>query len=374
MTTLQAPPGKRILALDSLRGIFALCVAIGHAMYWNNRRDDFPLSFVLSVDFFFTLSGFVLTSAILNNHQNFDEWIVQFFKRRIRRLYPIYLLAFLLTLCLIFPFIINQPVNANGYTLAMLLLLGQATGYWTETNLIGQTSIGIAWSVSAELWVGFVFFSFIHICRRHPGLLLVVCAIVGNAALMLIFRNSNQYMDIHYTLLFNTLPFGILRCLTGFSFGTICCVLVRNTYKLRHASIYECSIAMIVVLLYGYTNYDRQNDFLAPALSGLLIFIFSYEQGPISRILRSRYLVLLGKISYPLYLLHPIAMDLVRNTFGGMGNLIVIAYLSLSLFIAYLAHKLIEVKWCATVKMLPTAGKNGLTGISPSHTTPDQTG
>ena len=90
---------KRIFhGLDVVRTLLALSVALGHFFYWNGVSTYFPRSFFIAVDFFFVLSGFVITQSIINTKsENFDEFIKLFAINRIARLFPLYIFVFLIT-------------------------------------------------------------------------------------------------------------------------------------------------------------------------------------------------------------------------------------------------------------------------------------
>jgi peptidoglycan/LPS O-acetylase OafA/YrhL len=78
------------LTLDALRGVAAIAV-LGFHMHLYFGRQVFPQGY-LAVDFFFMLSGFVLTYAYQNRLDNGSSTI-SFFKLRVARLYPLYLVG-----------------------------------------------------------------------------------------------------------------------------------------------------------------------------------------------------------------------------------------------------------------------------------------
>ena len=92
----------RILALDSMRGLAALSVALFHYTYGFNHGDTnyvFHKGF-LGVQFFFILSGFVIFMTV-NKKPNLRSFVVG----RFTRLYPAYWLSVVLTF-LVFKFTI----------------------------------------------------------------------------------------------------------------------------------------------------------------------------------------------------------------------------------------------------------------------------
>lgn len=91
MSTLARLPG-----LDGLRGVAVLAV-IGYHLNWGNFL---PAGF-LGVDIFFTVSGFIITALLLQEHAqtgriNFGA----FYLRRARRLFPAALVMLLVLVAL----------------------------------------------------------------------------------------------------------------------------------------------------------------------------------------------------------------------------------------------------------------------------------
>ena len=98
MTAAQqtAPNRREFIALDGLRGVAAIMIAIRHAppFLWQNLTGPNGLFWesYLAVDFFFALSGFVLAHAY-GARLGQTMTIRRFFAVRMVRLYPLYFLA-----------------------------------------------------------------------------------------------------------------------------------------------------------------------------------------------------------------------------------------------------------------------------------------
>ena len=108
--TIEAPLSERtFVALDGLRGVAAIMVALRHAPFlWAvpATPTGWMKNSYLAVDLFFVLSGFVLEHAY---GRRFREGmsVGTFMLARLQRLYPLYALAFILAL----PFLFAQLVN-----------------------------------------------------------------------------------------------------------------------------------------------------------------------------------------------------------------------------------------------------------------------
>jgi peptidoglycan/LPS O-acetylase OafA/YrhL len=88
---------KRLLELDAVRAVAILMIVASHLSYyfhsnlfgWNNVLGTYLVLFGLGT--FFFLSGFVLGY----NNRKFNAWsdVASFFKKRLLRIYPLYLVA-----------------------------------------------------------------------------------------------------------------------------------------------------------------------------------------------------------------------------------------------------------------------------------------
>lgn len=99
----------RFQHLDGLRGLFAVSVALSHIIGaiegWSDSR---PLvGAYLAVDYFFILSGFVLAHLLHTKKSNY----IEFFKKRLFRLWPLHFL----TTILIFMILWNNRINGLYY-------------------------------------------------------------------------------------------------------------------------------------------------------------------------------------------------------------------------------------------------------------------
>ena len=96
-TYLASKPRYEIL--DGLRGVAAIMVVLFHMFecYSPGVTGQIINHGYLSVDFFFALSGFVITYAYDDRWNQMSTW--SFFKRRIIRLHPMAVFGTLLCAC-----------------------------------------------------------------------------------------------------------------------------------------------------------------------------------------------------------------------------------------------------------------------------------
>src|SRR5436190_5699059 len=89
---------RRYHALDAFRGLAAFGVALFHFRWIDPALQQSTVigGLAMLVDFFFALSGFVVTHAYFGQ----DHSMMQFAGRRLARLYPLHLFALLMFLVL----------------------------------------------------------------------------------------------------------------------------------------------------------------------------------------------------------------------------------------------------------------------------------
>ncbi len=115
----------------------------------------------LGVDIFFVISGYVITSSLSRRkNKNFFEFIIEFYRRRLKRLLPV-LVFFVLITSILISFFNPNPADSlrTGLTslfgLSNIHLLRQSTDYFgasTELNVFTHT-----WSLGVEEQFYFLF-------------------------------------------------------------------------------------------------------------------------------------------------------------------------------------------------------------------------
>lgn len=290
-------PTPRFLVLDSLRGICAVMVVLFHLKATGTITQ---LALVrnswLFVDFFFVLSGFVIATGYQERlAQGFP--LRRFMFLRLARVYPLHIFVLLLFLAFetlklleVFPAISLRPAFAPPRAIPEL---------WENVFLVQIFGLrdydswnGPAWSIAAEVWTyllaGLVF---VH-ARR---LVVPIAAITVVAALAALLVTGNGHLD-------RTFSMALVRCLLGFSCGVIACNLYRRFGPLRSGTALEIATAAGVTLF--VTLASGWGTLAAPFVFFAAVLVFASEGGRVSAGLRWRPFVLLGTLSYSIYMLH----------------------------------------------------------------------
>ena len=285
-------PMPRIHKLDGLRGLFALFVVLFHL-----NRNNAPLLLVnnffvreshIFVDFFFILSGYVITLTYDNKIQQGKEFI-QFLKKRILRLYPLLLFA----TCMYWYFV-HPNWDKQNIRLAMDTLL-----LTNSTPILGST-IGMnypSWSISSEM-ISYLFFgisSLIAVHTKKPYLL----AAITLSCFIFLATQQNYFLTGDY---------GFIRGLACFNLGYFIFLMGKKNVQLPHF-LEGVMVLIIVGLMYLLHQLSKQPSpalvwiqFLIPIAFATSIWVLIKTNGYLSRLLATKPLLFLGKISYSVYL------------------------------------------------------------------------
>lgn len=336
---------KRIFhGLDVVRTLLAISVALGHFYYWNNVATFFPRSFFVAVDFFFVLSGFVITQSILSTKEkSFDEFIKIFAIKRIARLFPLYTFVFLITTVLLLIAFSSRSDPFFYYFTSFFLL--QSIGFDEGAkHIFADTSIGIAWSLSVEFWVGMFIFSIVYMFRKKTATLVIIClfSLISGSVVIL---NLSHSVDVNFQKAFGLITFGSIRGLIGFSCGIISYVAYKNIFSEfnKKSLITTLEVIFIISILATiYFKHNYKNEFIAPALFAMLLPVLSSELGVIGKLLKNDRLSVLRYTSYSIYLVHPLFVFVWRHFEIPFTQTTSIIYITLVFISSIAAYNFIE--------------------------------
>lgn len=296
---------QRYEVLDSWRGVCALLVALFHLPMVGALGDNaFVRGSFLFVDFFFVLSGFVIAHSYANRITD-GVGFGRFMVARFGRLFPLH--ALMLAAFVGFELVRLAAPNLFGSTPAF------SGGYSLDTlpaNFALLHGLGIhdhlswnapSWSISTELFAYLAFGLAVWALGRWSLLIFATFALIGP---VLLFKLSPDFMDATY-------DFGLIRCLFGFSAGVLTHVLLRGKTDAgpgtREAllvwTLAELAVIAAVVLFVA-TSGRGAGGLLAPYLFAFAVALFAHEGGYVSRLMRLKPFVLLGVLSYSLYMTH----------------------------------------------------------------------
>lgn len=361
--TNATPVGGRIHELDALRGIAALGVVVWH---YGTHFDARPLQFALFpfynagflfVDFFFVLSGYVISRAFWREPRQ-SRLAANIFAR-IARMYPLHLLTLVLVSILLTclpeaaqnPNFVRPENDAKHFLLNLLLLnrSGLQEGWTFNTP---------AWSISAEFIVNVVFLVFIFLGTQ--GRIVSMALAVAAVTAMVVF-SPRPYIGGQFV--FGWLDANLLRCFLGFASGVVVYWLLHRLgtvrtlarHPLRCTVLGAASLASLLgVMIVSHRHPPILHYLVSIAVASGCVFFVPF--GPaLRKLLHHRALSYLGDISYSIYLVHyPLqlavylagSVGLVQLDFG--SSVTFVAFIAAVMAVSAATHRFIELpgqKW-----------------------------
>jgi peptidoglycan/LPS O-acetylase OafA/YrhL len=331
----------RNASLEGVRGAAALVIVLLHA------GVVFPAAISngghLCVDLFFVVSGFVICSAYRASLSSGRE-IKLFVMRRIGRLWPLHIattVLFYAALNLIL--LISSGKPAGFPPLAHLAALATMT---QGLNLF-PFNIGtkVNWSVGDEFYVYLIFSALCFLLRGKARL----AAFAAFAALGYVIAASKSVDNgcLHAGVCLDlNCSYGWSRCLAGFFIGALVAEFKNATaLNVMKRRIPQCLAFGAVLLVMTYARV-RGLALVAPLLSGAFVASLASDSGPVARFFQKRPFQYLGRISYSLYLGHPIVAPLYFG-FTVIPNRLahgvaLAAFITASIALAHLLNYFIE--------------------------------
>ncbi len=310
---------KRMVALDGLRGIAALGVAIHHfPKIFLGSGTPLIENAYLFVDMFFVLSGLVLANTYEDRLSRGQLGLKDYVSRRFFRLYPLHIATMVLFLVMLgltdaMRFAAAQfipSINTHSQLLdelvvkhiAVDLLMLQASGILPEP--VRHLNFP-SWSISSE-WIVNVYFGAIWVFAKPSRVTLMITAVLSIAAIFLF--NGDQYINAHVE---NGL--GVIRCIAGFALGVLLCRLYRKRVFSTVADKLQWPVLALTLLFVWFGGWNSLS-LLAPFVFAVLVLVLSYDQGPVCRLLQSAPVHWLGIRSFGIYLVHGCLINLFGNS------------------------------------------------------------
>jgi peptidoglycan/LPS O-acetylase OafA/YrhL len=336
--------------IDGLRAVAVLSVLVFHG-FPNILKGGF-----IGVDIFFVISGFLISTIIINGLRQNVFSFVEFYARRVKRIFPA-LLVVLLS-CLVAGWFtlydgeyqqLGKHVLGGAGFVANLVLLAESNYFDVMADskpLLHLWSLGIEeqfyffWPLA--LWVA---------ARRRWNLPLVTLGVI---ALSFVWNLAWVHSDPTVTFYapqtrFWELLVGSLLAYAMLGRQSYAAVLYPDTRSRAHRAVANaCALAGVVMLAAGLLLLNKYRAFPGwwawLPVGGAAALIAAGPQALFNRwILGNPVLRWFGVISFPLYLWHWPLLAFARILEGQTpGRLTRAGLLLLSVLLAWLTYKLIE--------------------------------
>jgi peptidoglycan/LPS O-acetylase OafA/YrhL len=261
----------------------------------------------VGVDIFFLISGFLLSSKLLSDHQSQKFSALEFYERRIRRIAPAFFCVLLVTLTLCWWYFLPADMSEYAQTQVASVSLLSNVWFWLNTGYFDITNelkpLLHLWSLSVEgqfyLFLPIIFILLIKLENYRMKIIigLVLVSYFSGEILFKADKTANFYL-IHTRL-------------WEFLVGMLMAELVANgrlpTFgsKMRELlAIFGLMIIFISVIFFNDLTPFPGLLSLAPIMGSCLVIIFADEKNVTGILLRSQIVTIIGLMSYSLYLWH----------------------------------------------------------------------
>jgi peptidoglycan/LPS O-acetylase OafA/YrhL len=297
--------------IDGLRAVAVIPVMLFHA-----GIRGFPGGYV-GVDVFFVISGYLITSILIEENEAGTFTLLGFYERRARRILPALFLV--MTACLPFAWLWLMPADLYGFSQSLVAVsLFTSNVLYFLTSGYFATSAALkplihTWSLAIEEQFYLLFPLFLRLLwkagRRWIGIILAIMATVSLVA-------ADRTADAHPDFAFYLLPTRGWELLAG----ALIALHPVNSISTLHKPVLGQSLSVLGLVLIGYAvfQFNSQTPFpsryaLIPVLGAALIIIFASRETIVGALLGSKVLVGIGLISYSTYLWHQVMFAFARQ-------------------------------------------------------------
>tara|TARA_B100001057_G_scaffold93804_1_gene90172 strand:- start:12157 stop:14073 length:1917 start_codon:yes stop_codon:yes gene_type:complete len=291
--------------IDGLRAIAVIGVILYHSEIYVDGNLLFSGGF-LGVDVFFVISGYLITSIILKEHlvkNNFS--LLGFYERRIRRLVPA--LLFVLITSLILAYFLLLPIEFKSFLNSILSSIffysnlyfhysGEAYG---QTILSDQPLLH-TWSLSVEeqfyILYPILFIFLLGVFKdkiKFLFYLFIITSVIFSSYISESHSSFNFYM------------------ITNRAWELACGALIsiNHFHNKKKENNNFWKILGFVLIIFSFFFFDSANNHpsyltLIPVLGCCMIINNYNNDNFIDKILKNKFFVKIGLISYSLYLWH----------------------------------------------------------------------
>ena len=293
---------QRIPQLDAVRGVAILAVML-------HNSGTFPRLFAqgwMGVDLFFVLSGFLITGILVDTKQS-DRYFKNFYVRRCLRIWPLYYSALFFMLVLV-PFL--RPSEAST------VFAARSSPWWAyplflqnflvPTPTLATGLLGVTWSLAVEEQFYLVWPWVVRYCSYSQVRRIAIAVICISPALRF-------YLSLHHVNIYSN-PFCRLDALMA---GALLAVAIRSESFLPSNFLTRAWLVLFVAAPLALTTAIFGARWIAFSLTAMASVSFVYlalfsSQKWLKVVLKNRFLIYTGVISYGLYLLHKIPFDLAK--------------------------------------------------------------
>lgn len=340
---------KQIISIQYLRGIAALLVVFFHVFLDISKynSDSFFLNFYdlryfgqIGVDVFFVISGFIMMYIHGEDFQK-NNITINFLKKRIIRVVPLYWILTTFTAVLLF---FRPSIFGGGKAFDLYHVISSYL-FIPAHNSIGLTMpiLGPGWSLNYEMYFYILFSLFLLFPKKY--FIGTISILFTTSIFCSLIPTDNPVINMVTNPMLFEFLFGIY----------IAFFFLKN--KLQNYFLpLGLGVILLLVNIYIHLNLHYRVFFYGITSSLFVIGLLAYEQR-IGFRKPNKVLMFLANISYSLYLSHVFSYKIIlriipNHLITSYPDSVVIFTIIGSIIIGYVTHKLIEIPASKILKRL----------------------
>ena len=323
--------------IDGLRALAVIPVILFHAGF-----ELFSGGFV-GVDVFFVISGYLITTIIIDDIEKEKFSLLQFYERRIRRILPALTIVTLTSIILGWIFLNDAALNKFGGSIIGVSLFISNIVFWKQQGYFDESSelnpLLHTWSLAIEEQY-YLFFPIFLIFAWRYGKSKVFWMIFLLAVISLLlsewgWRNKERAN-------FYLAP---TRAWEIFA-GSIAAFIVHKRGVQKNNILAIFGLAAIIFAIFVYTESTPFPSIytLLPVLGVVLLILYADKETLVAKLLSIKLMVGVGLISYSSYLWHQPIFAYSRIYTRDISIPIEISFILIfiTIIIAFISWKYIE--------------------------------
>jgi len=322
--------------IDGLRALAVVPVILFHAGF-----ELFSGGFV-GVDVFFVISGYLITTILIEDIENKRFSIVTFYERRARRILPALFFVVISTYIIGWQFLnpfdlkeVAQSLFATSIFLSNFYFFLK-TGYFDTSAELKP--LLHTWSLAVEEQYYVLFPIFLILAWRFGKNRVFWMIVVMAASSLLLSEWQWRTQPTANFYLTHARAWELLS-------GSLAAFIVSRNGVQKNSFLATIGLTAIVASIFAY---DRGTPFpslytLMPVIGVVLVILNSHQDTLVSKFLSNRLFVGIGLISYSLYLWHQPIFALTRQFLvDDFSHRLAIALIFVILILSYFTWKFIE--------------------------------
>ncbi len=284
--------------IDGLRAISVIAIVLLHAGF-----GLFSGGFI-GVDIFFVISGYLITTILIEDIVNKKNNILYFYQRRARRILPALFFVLVITYIISWFIFLPGPHKVVGqytvtsiFSVSNFLLFLQGNNYFGLEQ--GQNPLFHTWSLGVEEQFYLLFPAFLILIwglgRRKSFFIIVILTAIS-------FGVSELTLDNNLNANFYLLHSRIWELFAG----SIVAFVLWNR-NIKSSNVF--SVLGMAAIIFSFFFYDQFTPFpsvftLVPIIGVMLIILYGNKGTVVAKLLGNKIFVNIGIASYSIYLWH----------------------------------------------------------------------